>query len=288
MKVTEAYAGRGPRPLIACDFSPPRSGDIAFVGQAADLTADFICVAYNPGRSVRLGSMAAAVIIQRDSGRRTIFNLATRDMNKLALQTRLLEAEALGLENVLVLQGDVFPERDLRLLKAVNDYTPTDLLIAIKDMNIGRDFRGAALAAPTGLCAGAAADLGRPLADEARLVAGKVAAGAQFLITQGVYDNARVREFHALYEQATGGTLSVPVFYGVAVLVKGGVLFGDVPERVRRELDGGRTGKEIALEIVADLRANGCSAFYIMPPVQRGGARDYIAAQEVIASIQAS
>ena len=62
-------------------------------------------MAYNPGRSVRLGSMAAAAIIQRDTGRLAIFNLATRDMNKLALQTRLLEAQALGVDNVLILRG---------------------------------------------------------------------------------------------------------------------------------------------------------------------------------------
>ena len=286
MKVIDAYADAraAGRPLIACDFSPPRSADLSFADDAATLKADFICVAYNPGRAVRLGSSTAAAIIQRQTGTQTIFNLATRDMNKLAVQTHLLSARALGLENVLVLRGDAFPERDLRLVKPVDDYSPTDLLAAIKQMNAGIDFRGARLHAPTSLSAGAAMDLGRPLAEEAALAARKVEAGADFLMTQALFSGATVTEFRSLYQQAAGHPLDVPVLYGVAIMVKDGVLFADMPERYRTDLASGRLGTDIALEVVQELRQAGCDAFYLVPPIMRGGARDYAAAQAVIAA----
>ena len=287
MKVTDAYAAlAGRRPLIACDFSPPRSSSTAFAQDAASLDADFICVAYAPGKSVRMGSVAAAAIIQRDAHKGTIFNLATRDMNRLAIQTHLLEAEALGLENVLVLRGDAFTERDLRLVQPAGGYSPTELLRSIQEMNRGRDFRGVALQQPTHLCAGAAIDFDRPLLEQARLVANKVETGAEFFVTQPLYDGSRVTEFLSLYQSVAAKPLTAPVLYGVAVLVKDGIAFGPVPHAFRDDLAKGRSGQDIALQVVESLTAAGCCAFYIVPPILKGGVRDYQAAQQVIRELR--
>ena len=54
MKVTDLAASRGDRPVFICDFSPPRFADWNVVQRAADLSADFLCVAYNPGKAVRV------------------------------------------------------------------------------------------------------------------------------------------------------------------------------------------------------------------------------------------
>ncbi len=287
MKVTDVYAAlSGRRPLIACDFSPPRSADISFAQDAADLEADFICVAYAPGKSVRMGSVAAAAIIKRDARRDTIFNLATRDMNRLAIQTHLLEAEALGLENVLVLRGDAFTERDLRLVQPAGGYSPTELLRSIRKMNQGRDFRGVAFQQPTHLCAGAAIDFDRPLLEQARLVANKVEAGAEFFLTQPLYDGSRVTELLDLYQSVAGKVLTAPVLYGVAILAKDGITFGPVPDAFGEELAKGRSGQDIALQVVESLTGAGCSAFYLVPPIRKGGIRDYSAAQRVIMAMR--
>jgi 5,10-methylenetetrahydrofolate reductase len=283
--VAEVYARRT-GPVVACDFSPPRSADLAFLRDARQLSADLLCVAYGPGRSVRLGSVAAGALIKREVGTEVICNLATRDMNKLALQMHLLEAQALGVENILVLRGDPFAERDLRLLKAVDDFSPTELVRAMQDMNRGKDFRGASLAAPTALCPGAVIDLARPLEAEAALAARKVEAGAEYLISQGVYSAAQVRVFRRLLAGSLSGRTPPPVFFGVAVLVKGGVLFSDAPVWVQAALDGGRSGQDIALQVIQELQEEGCDAFYIVPPIQRGGTRDYEAAQAVIAQLK--
>ena len=93
-----------------CDFSPPRSGDPDTL-QSANIDADFVSVAYNPGRAVRANSTMLAAAVKQQLGRDVVFTLATRDMNKLALQSQLLGAQILGLENVIVVQGDPFSER---------------------------------------------------------------------------------------------------------------------------------------------------------------------------------
>ena len=100
-----------------------------------------------------------AAAIRRETGRETTFTLATRDMNRLAIQSLLLGAQVLGLENVVVVQGDQFNDRD-RALLAVNGYRPTEL-IARFPPNEGTDFRGQSPQEPTSVCIGATYDLAR-------------------------------------------------------------------------------------------------------------------------------
>ncbi len=159
VKVTEGCFEATGRTSFICDFSPPRSGDPGVVEQA-QIDADFISVAYNPGRAVRSNSAMLAAAIQR-SGKDTVFTLATRDMNKLAVQSQLLGAQMLGLENVVVVQGDPFNERDHSRVASVNDYQPTGLIAAIAQMNQGQDFKESQLRAATDFCIGASVDLGR-------------------------------------------------------------------------------------------------------------------------------
>lgn len=266
------------RPGFICDFSPPRSGNIAEV-KRADIPADFISIAYNPGRVVRANSAMLAAAIQREMGKETVFTLATRDMNRLAIQSLLLGAQMLGLENVVVVQGDQFNNRD-RALLAVNGYRPTELIAAIRAMNEGLDFRESSLREPTAFCVGATLDLGRGIEDEAELAVRKVDAGANFLMSQPIFDPDDAHRFRDSYERQGGSPLAVPVFFGLQILEQGGVLFSSVPDGVRAELEGGRSGVEIAVELYQRFQDAGLNDVYLMPPIRRGGARDYGAARE--------
>ena len=266
-----SYESTG-RPGFICDFSPPRSGSIA-EARRADIPADFISVAYNPGLAVRANSAMLAAAIQRDTGREAIFTLATRDMNRLALQSMLLGAQMLGLGNVVVVQGDPFNERDLALTKPTDDYRPTELIAGIRAMNEGTDFRDSNLRKPTTFCVGATLDLGRGIEDEAELAVRKVEAGVDFLMSQPIFDPEDARSFRESYEHQAGVELSVPVFYGLQILESGGVLFSNVPEEVQKDLAGGRSGVEIAIELYGRFREAGLNDVYLMPPIRRGGAR---------------
>ena len=281
--VSQKYDQSNGVPLFICDFSPPRGADLSNLELVKQVGADFVCVAYSPGKSVRVDSTVIAYLISQGGDQGVIFNLACRDMNKLAIQNHLLGAQLLGLENILVLQGDMFTERDLAMMQDVSDYRPTELIQAINALNQGLDFRELKLRAPTSFCTGAAIDfnVGSP-EQQARLAQQKVTAGADFFITQTFYEVGRAKRFLDAYQMLTGSEFTRPMFYGLQVLEKDGIVFGDVPSSTQRDLERGRPGIDIALEQLHAYMENGLTNIYIVPPILRGGRRNYQAAKEVL------
>ncbi len=272
--------------LVVCDFSPPRGGDPGLMADGARLDADFISVAYNPGRSVRVSSALAALWVKQAASADAVFTVGTRDMNKVALQSLLLGAALHGLENVVVVKGDAFTEPELESVRPVDDFTPTGLIASIGRLNAGFDFRGRKLRTPTSLCVGAAIDLGHDPERELRLTRRKVEAGAQFFLLQPLFDPVRVVEMAQRYEERYGEPLTQPIFCGVQVMAPGGVTFGDVPEWVTRDLDKGRPGADVAVEVLQGFVERGFRSIYLVPPILRGGRRDYEAAQRVIETVK--
>ena len=284
-KVTEVYAASS-GPMVLCDCTPPRSADPTALDAVGAVGADFACVAYNPGKLPRADSVAAALAIKARTGTDVIFNLATRDMNKIAVQSRLLGAQMLGLENVVILQGDRFSPEEAERVKAVNDYTPTSLIASTAAMNDGLDYRGSRLRGATSLCMGASFDLARDLDREVALTQRKVDAGAHFLIAQPIYDVDVRHAFLEAYERSTATPLDLPVFWGLQVLDKDGIVLGNVPPEMRQQLDEGRPGVDIAIELLRQFVGDGVRGVYLVPPILRGGARDYEAARLVLASVR--
>ena len=285
--VTHVYASSPNALVVLCDCTPPRSADPAVLDALGNVGADFACVAYNPGKLPRADSVAAAHAIKSRTGTDVVFNLGTRDMNKVAVQSRLLGAQMLGLENVIVLQGDPFTPEEAARVKPVNDYTPTELIASVANMNAGLDYRGARLRGETSLCIGATFDLARELDREVALTHRKVMAGAQFLIAQPIYDLGIRQAFLETYEALAREPLELPVFWGLQVLDKDGLVFGNVPPPMRGELDGGRPGADIAAELLHTFVDAGLRGVYLVPPILRGGARDYEVARQVLASVRA-
>ncbi len=278
-KVVDRVHAQTGRPAFICDYSPPRSGRPEDV-PAPPHAADFVSAAYNPGRAVRMNPIAAAAVLRDHHAADPIFTLATRDMNRLALESLLLGAQALGLQNVIVVAGDPFGPRDTAA--PVYDYRPTELIAAVASLNTGSDHRGSSLRTPTDFCIGATVDLGRGIESEARLAVRKVRAGANFLITQPVFDPDDVGRFANAYARETGEPLPLPVFYGVGVMEPDGVSFANVPQWLTNDLDAGRPGVEIAFQVWEALQQAGAQDCYLVPPIRRSGARDYTAAQEFL------
>ena len=283
MKITEGCFEATGHTSVICDFSPPRSGDSEVVGQA-QIDVDFISVAYNPGRAVRTNSAMLAAAIQR-SGKDAVFTLATRDMNKLALQSQLLGAQMLGLQNVVVVQGDPFGQQDQTRVVSVNDYYSTGLIAAISQMNLGVDFKEGQLRAPTDFCIGATVDLSRGIEEEAQLAVRKVSAGAEFLITQPIFNVDHVARYRESYAYHAGKAGTLPIYFGLQILEQDGVLFSSVPESVRGELEGGSSGVDIAVDLYQKFQDARLNNIYLMPPIKRGGARNYEAAKEFLRKI---
>ena len=97
------------------------------------------------------------------------------------------------------------------------------------------------------------------------------------------YSALRQAAFQDAARQAVANTeLTQPVFFGLQVFQKDGIIFSNVPDSIRQDLDKGREGTEIALEILQELQAFGINRIYIIPPIIKGGDRDYEAAQRVL------
>lgn len=285
VKITERCYEVTGRTTFICDFSPLRTGERDALRQAA-IDADFISVAYNPGRAVRVNSAMLAAAIKDQVGKETVFTLATRDMNLLALQSLLLGAQLLDLENLAVVRGDPLSDRDLSLFREAGGVKPTDLIAAVTQMNRGLDFRGSRLRTPTDYCVGGTMDLGRGIEVEARLARRKVQAGAHFFITQPIFNAQDAARLHEAYRSRAGEDLTVPVFFGLQVLEKDGVLFSTVPDQMLADLESGRSGVDIALELFQSFRQAGLHNVYLVPPIRRGGARGYDAAREFLAAVE--
>ena len=286
-KITDAYQSKGRRPLVICDFSPPRGASLDFLEDARRLDADFISGNYNPGRVPRSDSAMTAHAIRQHTGREVLFTLAVRDMNPLALQSHLLGAATLGLENVLVLGGDPFPATRRPGAGAVGAMRPTELMRIVRGMNKGLDRRGRPLEGATDLCIGGAIDLSGSIEAAARLTHSKVQAGAHFFVTQPVFDPQRVKAFRTAYEDSVGGPLKAPVFYGLQVPRPGQVAFSPVPPPYQRQMESGRSGEDIAVEVWEGLRKKGVDSLYLVPPVGPRGTRDYDAAARVLRRVRA-
>ena len=281
-KIADLHARRRGEPLFICDFSPPRGATYNDQEIARLLDADCLSVPYNPGKSVYANSAMAAYSLRATTGKEVAFTIATRDMNILAAQSFLLGAALLGLQNIIVVRGDDFTIGELRRTKPVRDRTPTSLISSIAAMNEGADYRGRSLSAPTDFCIGATIDTNRDLEGEIALTRRKIDGGAHFFITQPGFTPDSPSRFLRAYEQTCRERPSVPIFFGVQMTAPGSRSFSPIPQPVRYDLDRGVPSTEIAIRAIESFLAAGIDAFYLMPPIFPGGARDYQSAQSVL------
>ena len=138
------------------------------------------------------------------------------------------------------------------------------------------------LRVPTDFCVGATIDLGRGIRSGIALTRRKVETGAQFFVSQPTFSPDSPREFMTLYADRFGEQLSPPLFHGVQVMAQDSIAFGNLPQWVADDLARGRSGGDIALEVLHGFVAAGFRSFYLVPPILRGGRRDYDAARAVL------
>lgn len=264
--------------LFLCDFTPTKDRDISSLVQAQYINSELISVAYGPGRLVRSDSLSMAYLIKEKYGKNPVVTIPTRDMNKLAIQSYLLGADMLGLENILVVAGDDFNSRELKSVKQVRDFSTTGLIASIKEMNRGYDYRGSSIGRPTNFCIGATINFGREQMDEVLLTCNKRLAGAEFFITEPVFALDKIKDFMDLCDDAIQESIRNYTFVGLQMLSTGGIVFGTIPESLRHDLDKGRDPMDISMELLERLISIGLNRIYLLPPVLDGGHRDYEAA----------
>lgn len=181
--------------VVTGEVAPPRGTDLSGM-KASVATLASHCLALNitdnQGAALHLSSLAASRVVS-EMGVEPIFQQTCRDRNRLALQSDLLAAWTLGLENVLMVTGDDPRGGDHPEAKGVFDLDSTQLLAVASELNEGRDMMGRDLDGGTDFYVGAALfPEAEPWEVQLDRALEKAEAGARFFQTQAIFDMAKL------------------------------------------------------------------------------------------------
>jgi methylenetetrahydrofolate reductase (NADPH) len=207
--------------IVTTEVGPPKSVDVSEMVHHIELLkdkVDAINITDHQSSVMRFPSIGGCLLV-KELGGEPILQMTCRDRNRLALEAELLLAYSRGITNVLCLTGDSVDVGDHKEAKPVFDLDSVQLLKMIRTMESGSDMGGNELKAVPHFCIGATV---HPEADfiEPQLIKfdKKVAAGAQFMQTQGIFDLASLRRFMQYASQ-----FDIKILAGIIVLSSAGM-----------------------------------------------------------------
>jgi len=269
------------RPTVLVEFDPPKDLDIEryLIGAASlqDAGADFITMADNSLAQTRMSNLALGAIVKMRLGIDPLVHIACRDRNLIGQQSHLMGLHALGIHQILVVTGDPARFGDLPGASSVFDVSSFDLIRMVKQLNAGISFSGQPLREPGRFVVGAAFNPHvANLPSAFKRLDKKIAAGADFILTQPVYDRETIAMIAAETQQ-----LSIPVFIGIMPITSGRnaeFLHNEVPgirltDAARQRMgkypaagpDARREGLDMARELL-DVAREYFRGIYLMTP----------------------
>ena len=202
--------------IVTTEIGPPKGVDIEEMVHHIDMlkdVVDAINVTDHQSSVMRYPSLGGCLLVKEHGGE-PVMQVTCRDRNRLALEADLLFAYSRGITNVLSLTGDCIDVGDHKEAKPVFDLDSVQLLEMIRTLESGRDQAGNELKGAPAFCCGASV---HPEADviEPQLIKfnKKVAAGARFFQTQGVFSTDNLRRFMQYASQ-----FDVVILVGVIVM----------------------------------------------------------------------
>jgi methionine synthase / methylenetetrahydrofolate reductase(NADPH) len=227
---------------------------------------DVINIPDGPRASARMSALSLAVQIQRDVGIETVLHYACRDRNVIGIQSDILGAYALGIRNILAVTGDPPKLGNYPDATAVFDVDAIGLVNILNRLNHGLDIAGNPIGDPTALHIGVGVNPGAlNLDQELRRLDWKVEAGAEYIVTQPVFDLDVFHRFSKRIEH-----LRLPLIAGLwplASLRNAEFMNNEVPgctvpdvvmHRLRRHQDSKEAGRAegiaIARETLAEIK----------------------------------
>ena len=260
--------------VVTSEIGPPKGTDLKETLDDAELIrsrVDAINVTDLQSSVLRIGSLAVSSLL-KGRGIEPIFQLTCRDRNRLALQSDLLSASALGIENVLLLTGDYPTLGDHPEAKPVFDLGSVQLIQVARALQEGKDMKGNALKGSPRFCMGAVVNPGAdPLEPEIIKMEKKIEAGAQFFQTQAVYDVELFKRFLDNIKHIKTTVLAGIVLLksaGMARYMNKNVAGVFVPDDLIREMETAKDKPAKSIEIAARLISNLkplCQGIHIMP-----------------------
>lgn len=230
---------------VTAELNPPKGADLSpLLRRARELSerVDAFNLTDSAGANMSMSPVAAAHLMA-DEGIEAILQITGRDRNRIALQSDLLAAAALGVRNVLCMSGDPPGRGDHPDAAGVFDLKAETLLGAVSSLNAGADMYGNPLRGePPALFAGAVANPGADDPDsELKRMEEKARLGAAFFQTQAVYDSAALDRF-----MQAARSVGVPVLAGVIVLKSA---------RMARFLDENLPGVSVPQSVIAEMES---------------------------------
>jgi 5,10-methylenetetrahydrofolate reductase len=254
--------------IVTAELNPPKGASAAIVrrrAQALKGFVDAVNVTDSNRAMVAMAAVAAAAIV-RDSGVEPIVQMTGRDRNRIALQADVLGAAALGVENFVFMSGDDPKQGSHPDAVNVKDLDGVGLVKMAAGLREGRFMSGDEIrsGAPKLVIGATASPFAKPMETDIVKSVDKIAAGAEFLQTQPVFDLATFSQW--LVEMRRRGSRDVPILAGVLVLrsaeqaerlanVPGLAIGRDVLARMGKAADAETEGISIAIEQTRSLKA---------------------------------
>ena len=205
--------------VTSVEIVPPRGVDatrmLADVAQLKRAGVDAVNVPDGPRAQSRMGALLTSLLIEQRVGIETVTHYACRDRNLLGMLSDLLGASAVGLRNLLLITGDPPKMGPYPSATAVFDIDAIGLTNLVNNLNHGRDPGDNAIGAPTRFVIGVGVNPAPiDLEHELKRFAWKVEAGAEFAVTQPVFDPGQLENFLRRTEGAR-----IPIVAGIWPLV---------------------------------------------------------------------
>ncbi len=267
--------------VVSVEVDPPRGIRPRKMIEGAILLktagVDTINVADSPMARVRMSSIALATMIESRVGIETILHFTCRDRNLMGIQSDLMGAHALGIRNILALTGDPPRAGDYPNATAVFDVDSVGLIGILRKLNAGMDLGGNSIGEATRFVIGCAVNpTAEDLPAEITRFRSKVEAGAEFAMTQPLYELATLTRFLKAV-----GTPRIPILLGLLPLQShrhAEFLHNEVPgivipEPARKAMrDAGDRGIDVGIEMCLDLLVEAralVEGAYLMPSFGR-------------------
>ncbi|HEX7287085.1 MAG TPA: bifunctional homocysteine S-methyltransferase/methylenetetrahydrofolate reductase [Candidatus Angelobacter sp.] len=197
------------------EIVPPKGVDYRKEVEGAallkDAGIDAINIPDSPRASARLSNLALCTLVQRQAGIETVLHFTCRDRNVLSMQSELLGCYAMGLHNLICITGDPPKMGNYPDATAVFDVDAIGLVNIVHSLNFGLDIGGNPIGSGTQFAIGVGANPGiGNIDEEIRRFEYKVEAGADFAVTQPVFDIALLEQFLRRIEHCR-----IPVLAGI-------------------------------------------------------------------------
>jgi methionine synthase I (cobalamin-dependent)/5,10-methylenetetrahydrofolate reductase len=205
--------------VTSVEVLPPKGCDaqktLDSIRLLVDAGVDAVNIPDGPRAQTRMSAQATAVLVEREVGIEAVLHYCCRDRNLLGMMSDLLGAAALGLHNLLIITGDPPKMGPYPDATAVFDIDSIGLTNMVNKLNHGLDLGNNPIGRPTAFSIGVGVNPGAiNLDEEIRRFEWKVEAGAEYAITQPVYDTGQLRNFLKRIEH-----VRIPIIAGIFPLV---------------------------------------------------------------------